>query len=51
MRFGISDRLSTLTEDSSALSSLIESLAQDTEVKEQPAAKKAKKKPRKRGGK
>jgi RNA polymerase primary sigma factor len=51
MRFGISDRLSTLTEDSSALSSLIESLAQDTEVKEQPAAKKAKKKLRKRGGK
>jgi len=51
MRFGISDRLSTLTEDSSALSSLIESLAQDTDVKEQPAAKKTKKKPRKRGGK
>ncbi len=51
MRFGISDRLSTLSEDSSALSSLIESLAQDTEVKEQPAAKKSKKNPRKRGGK
>jgi len=51
MRFGISDRLSSLSEDSSALTNLIESLAQDTEAKETPATKKAKNKARKRRGK
>jgi RNA polymerase primary sigma factor len=51
MRFGISDRLSSLSEDSSALANLIESLAQDTEVKETLAPKKSKSKTRKRRGK
>lgn len=51
MRFGISDRLSSLSEDSSALTNLIESLAQDTEAKETLAPKKAKNKARKRRGK
>jgi RNA polymerase primary sigma factor len=51
MRFGISDRLSSLSEDSSSLTNLIESLAEDIEVKETPAPKKAKNKARKRRGK
>ena len=51
MRFGISDRLSSLSENSSALTNLIESLAEDTEAKETPAPKKAKNKARKRRGK
>ncbi len=51
MRFGISDRLSSLSEDSSVLTNLIESLAEDTEAKETPAPKKTKNKARKRRGK
>jgi len=51
MRFGISDRLSSLSENSSALTNIIEGLAEDTETKETLAPKKAKNKARKRRGK
>jgi RNA polymerase primary sigma factor len=51
MRFGISDRLSALSEDSSALAKLMESVAEEPEVVAAPAAKKVKNKPRRRHGK
>jgi len=51
MRFGISDRLSALSEDSSALAKLMESVAEEPEVVAAPVAKKVKNKPRRRHGK
>ena len=51
MRFGISDRLSSLSEDSSALAKLMESVAEEPEVVAAPVAKKVKNKPRRRHGK
>ncbi|MBN1474439.1 MAG: RNA polymerase sigma factor RpoD [Syntrophaceae bacterium] len=51
MRFGISDRLSSLSENSSGLTNLIESLANEPEIKEALVSKRAKNKPRKRRGK
>src|SRR4030043_1193432 len=51
MRFGISDRLSSLSENENAIADLMESIIEETEMIEAPAAKKAKNKSRKRSSK
>jgi RNA polymerase sigma factor, sigma-70 family len=51
MRFGISDRLSSLSEEEKTITNLIETLIEEPEVIEAPALKKVKSKPRKRASK
>jgi RNA polymerase primary sigma factor len=51
MRFGISDRLSSLLEEEKVITDLIETLIEEPEVIEAPALKKGKSKPRKRASK
>ena len=51
MRFGISDRLSALSEEEKVLADLMETLIEEPEVIEASAVKKAKSKPRKRASK
>jgi RNA polymerase primary sigma factor len=51
MRFGISDRLSSLSEEEKAITNLMETLIEEPEVIEAPALKKVKSKPRKRASK
>ncbi len=51
MRFGISDRLSSLSEEEKVITDLMETLIEEPEVIEAPASKKVKSKPRKRTSK
>jgi RNA polymerase primary sigma factor len=51
MRFGISDRLSSLSEEDKVIADLMETLIEEPEVIEAPALKKVKSKPRKRASK
>lgn len=51
MRFGISDRLSSLSENDNVMADLIESFIEEPEIIEAPAAKKSKNKSRKRSSK
>ena len=51
MRFGISDRLSSLSEEEKVMADLMETLIEEPEVIEAPALKKVKSKPRKRASK
>ena len=51
MRFGISDRLSSLSEKEKVIADLMETLIEEPEVIEAPALKKVKSKPRKRASK
>jgi len=51
MRFGISDRLSSLSEDENVIADLLESFIEEPEMIETPAVKKAKNKSRKRSSK
>jgi RNA polymerase primary sigma factor len=48
MRFGISDRLSSLSENENAIADLIESIIEETEMIEAPPVKKSKNKSKKR---
>jgi len=51
MRFGISDRLSSLSEEEKVIADLMEALIEEPEVIEAPTLKKVKSKPRKRASK
>jgi hypothetical protein len=51
MRFGISDRLSSLSEEEKVITDLIETLIEEPEVIETTILKKVKSKSRKRGSK
>jgi RNA polymerase primary sigma factor len=51
MRFGISDRVSSLSEKDKVIADLMETLIEEPEVIEAPALKKVKSKPRKRASK
>ena len=51
MRFGISDRLSSLSEEEKVIADLMETLIEEPEVIEAPVSKKVKSKPRKRASK
>ena len=51
MRFGISDRLSSLSENENAIADLMESIIEETEMIEAPPVKKSKNKSKKRSSK